>query len=117
MRTISVTTDAQGVTDVDGGIATDLEALRQRVVQAIRFQFGTWFLDSRRGIRRELIQGHETTLGIAAATITQAIRDEGGDEITGIELPVVQLDFDTREFRYSARISTIYGATVVSGGI
>ena len=108
-RTISVTTDANGVPDLDGTIVSDLEALRQRCEQAIRFVFGTWFLASNRGIRRDLIQGHQTTLQIAAATLTDAVREEGGDEITAIDTPIVQLDFETRKMRYQARISTIYG--------
>ena len=107
-RTFSVTVNEDGIADLDGRVVDDLESLRDRVVQAIKFLFGEWFLDTQRGIRRELLQGHQTTLDIAAATITAAIRDEGGAEITAISTPVVQLDHQTRKMTYKADISTIY---------
>ena len=108
-RTLSVSTDADGVTDLDGTIADDLDSLAQRCEQAILHLFGTWFLDTTSGVRRELIQGHATTLTIAAATLTAAVRGEGGDEILSIETPVVRLDDTTRRMVYQARIETIYG--------
>ena len=107
-RTFSVTVNDDGIADLDGQIVDDLQSLRDRVQQAIRLVFGEWFLDTRRGIRRELLQGHQTTLDIAAATITGAIREEGGSEITAISTPVVQLDHQTRRMTYKAEISTIY---------
>ena len=107
-RTFSVTVDENGIADLNGEVADDLESLRQRVVQAIKHTLGEWFLNTSTGIRRELLQGHQTTLDIAAATITAAIRNEGGSEITSISTPVVQLDHDTRKMTYKAEISTIY---------
>ena len=107
-RTFSVTVDENGIADLNGEVADDLESLRQRIVQAIKHTFGEWFLDTNTGIRRELLQGHQTTLDIAAATITTTIRNEGGSEITAISTPVVQLDHETRKMTYKADISTIY---------
>ena len=107
-RTFSVTVDENGIADLNGEVADDLESLRQRVVQAIKHTLGEWFLNTNTGIRRELLQGHQTTLDIAAATITAAIRNEGGAEITAISTPVVQLDHATRKMTYKAEISTVY---------
>ena len=103
-----------GRPDLDGTVVDGIEALRQRVEQAIRFIFGEWFLAADRGLRRELVQGHQTTLDLAAATITGTIREEGGDEVTSVETPVVTLDFQTREMTYSAIVHTIYGVMPLS---
>lgn len=109
-RTISVTTNpATGFPDLDGTVVDDLESLKQRVVQAIKFVFGSWFLNQERGLRYDLIRGHQTSLEIAARTITETIREEGGSEITSIETPIVTLDVATRSMTYHARVQTIYG--------
>ena len=118
MRTIGVTTDANGITDLDGTVVDGLEALRQRVHQALQFFYNTWFLASQRGIRPELVRGHETTVDVAGAAITATIRDEGGDEITGINPPpFVRLNYETRTLTYKATIQTIYGDMEVSEAI
>ena len=83
MRTLSVT-DTDAERDIDGLIIEGLESLRQRVVQAILFQFGDWFADTRRGLPYRRIIGHETTQALAARAITQAIVDEGQEEVTGV---------------------------------
>ena len=115
MRTLSVSIGPDGRHDLDGTVVDGIEALRQRVEQAIRFVFGEWFLAADRGLRRELVQGHQTTLALAAATLTGTIRDEGGDEVTAVETPVVALDFQTREMTYSAVVHTIYGDMPLNG--
>lgn len=109
MRTLSATENANGTIDLDGTIVSDLEALRQRIVQAIKFQHGTWFLNIRRGIDYDLIRGHQTTLEIAAQVLYNAILSEGGDEVIDIQTPVVELDRNTRRMTYQANIKTIYG--------
>ena len=117
-RTLSVTLDeTTGFPDLDGTVVDGLESLKQRVVQAIKFVFGTWFLNSERGLRYDLVRGHQTTLEIAAQTISDAIREEGGSEILNIETPVVTLDRSTRRMRYHAQVQTIYGAMPLSAEV
>ena len=86
--------------DLDNLIVDDLESLRQRVVQRLRFPIGTWQLDTRRGTESTL--GHGITPALAASIISDAIRDEGGAEITSIANVVALLDRGTRTFTYSA---------------
>ena len=111
-RTLGITENEDGVRDLDGTILTDIQALEERIFEVIQFNLGTWFLDIRRGVDRTLIQGHETTLVIAANTITDAILAEGGDEITSIDTPIVQLDFESRRMTYQAIIHTIYSDSI-----
>ena len=67
-----------------------------------------WFLATNRGIPQEEIEGHQTTSGIATARLTQALREEGGDEILALTdaRGVIR---PRRRFVYSVRISTTYG--------
>ena len=94
---------------MDGLVATDIEALRQRLEQAVQFVLGTWFLDTNAGLDRDLIQGHDTTTEIASTVITEAIIDEGGDEVLTVDVELASLDVATRVFRYRALVDTIYG--------
>ena len=98
-----------GPDDLTGAVTDGLEALRQRITQRLRFERGTWIFAPAAGFPP--IIGHETTIPLAQRAITEAIRDEGGDEITSIEDVTVSLDRDTRVFRYAARVVTIYGPT------
>ena len=117
MRTLSATQPAPNQPDdLDFRIVDGLESLRQRVVQAIRFRFGTWFLDNRRGLQYDRIMGHTTTLELATSTITETIRAEGGNEITNIIDVTATLDAETREMSYRAVVQTIYGDTMTLTG-
>ena len=104
MRTLSVTDG-----DLDGKIVEGLEALRQRVVQAIRFRFQTWFADTRRGLPYDQIIGHVATADLAASAVTGAIREEGAEEITGVRETSVTVDHDNRVLMYHATVTTVYG--------
>ena len=110
MRTISVEFRDDDIADIGNGLLDGIESLAERVRERIFFRLAEWFLDTNAGVDYDLIQGHQTTLELAAATITEAIRDEGGAEITAISTPVVQLDRSTRSMTYKAEIDTIYGA-------
>ena len=98
--------------DLDGTIVTGFESLRQRIVQAIRFRLGEWFLRTNRGLPYTDLIGHRTTAGLAAATLTQAIRDEGGAEVEAVTDVRWSLTHP-RRFRYQATVDTIYGPTAV----
>ena len=115
MRTLSATPPAtgEGPDDLDLRVVDQLEALRQRVVQRLRFRAGTWALDTRRGT--DSVLGHGITPELAGAIISRAIRDEGGDEVTDVTDVVVGLDHDTRVATYQARVSSIYGEMRLSG--
>ena len=108
-RTLGVTDPAPGQPpDLDGTVVDGFESLRQRCIQVLYFRLRQWFLATNRGIPQEEIEGHQTTSGIATSRLTQALREEGGDEIlaltdaSGVIRP-------RRRFVYSVKISTVYG--------
>ena len=111
MRTISATdsTSPDGATiiDLDGRVVDGLESLRQRIAQRLRFPRGTWFLDGNAGT--DSVLGHQITAPLAGTVMTGAIREEGGDEVVAVEDVRVDLDHDTRELSYSARVVSVYG--------
>ena len=103
-----------GTADIDGQILTDEAALAERIRERLLLYRGTWFLDTRSGLRRELLRGHQTSPEIAAAEITAQIRLEGGDEIIDIGQPEVRFDPASRTLFYAVALTTIYGAMTVS---
>ena len=116
MRTLSATrTDPNQPDDLDFNVVDGIRSLEQRTAQAIRFRFGTWFLDNRRGLQYDQIMGHTTTLDLATSTLTETIRAEGADEITNITDVTATLDAETRIMSYSAVVQTIYGDMTLTG--
>ena len=110
MKTLSVTPiNPEGPDDLNNILADGIVSLSQRVGQAIKFRFGTWFVNTQRGVPYDRIMGHQTTLGLATATITATIREEGGAEVLDVLNVVSSLDPDTRYYSYSAQVTTIYG--------
>lgn len=110
MRTISVAAQGPGETDdLDGAIVEGIEALRQRIVQAIRFRVRTWFLARNRGLDYDLLIGHRITPEIAAATLNNVVREEGGSEVLGLRDNRFSLDRPNRIFSYYVVVDTIYG--------
>ena len=82
-RTVSVAFDsATGIYDLDGSVVSELEALRQRVREAVYLRFGEWMLERSAGLDRDLIIGHNINLALAAAAINEAIRTEGGRRLS-----------------------------------
>ena len=113
MRTLSATqqTDDSPM-DLDNQVVDGIESLRQRTDQRLKFRIGEWDLDRRRGT--ESVLGHEYTPDLAASVLTAAIRDEGGDEVTGVE---VEIDYNrtSRILFYSAQVASIYGPMTITG--
>lgn len=109
-RTVSVAFDsATGSYDLDGTVVSQLEALRQRVREAVYLRFGEWILARSAGLDRDLIIGHNINLALAAAAINEVIREEGGDEITGIHDVQYSVTRVSRTFNYSSRVTSIWG--------
>ena len=117
MRTISVSPVPGAVEndpeDLDGRIVDGIESLRQRIVQAIRFYFGTWFLNRNQGLDYTLLIGHGTSPGIAANALNFVIRNEGGAEVLALENLRYSLD-KQRVFRYYVLVQTVYGPMPIS---
>ena len=104
-----------GPHDLTNTILGDLDALRQRIAQRLRFPRGTWQLDPTLGT--DSILGHQTALPLVKVILADAIRDEGGSEVTGVPTITTTLDHDTRVMRYQATIPTIYGDTRLAGRV
>ena len=116
-RTISVTQPSPDRTDdLDGAVVDGIEALRQRIVEAIRFRFGTWFLQRNTGLDYGLLIGHRITADLAASTLNAVIRTEGGDEVTRLDNVIYSLDRPQRDFYYSVLVQTVYGPMQIEEG-
>ena len=117
MRSLSVTptdsNDPGGPADLDGTVVDDLESLRQRVDQRLRFPLSTWALDLSLGTPSVL--GHQVTDALAVRVIVDAVREEGGDEVLDVVDVVVNLNHDTRVLRYSMRVVSVYGEFTTAG--
>ena len=108
-RTLAVSDRAPGrPSDFVGAVVDGLESLRQRILQRLLFWEGTWFLDIRQGIDYDLILG-QPDVRLAAVVITEAIRDEGGDEVIEVTQVRAELERGTRVLLYSCVVKTIYG--------
>ena len=114
-RTVSVAFDsATGIYDLDGSVVSQLEALRQRVREAVYLRFGEWMLERSAGLDRDLIIGHNINLALAAAAINEAIRTEGGAEIIALHDVQYSVTRVSRTFNYSVRVESIWGDMVFS---
>ena len=117
-RTVGVTYDpARDLYDLDGTVPDALEALRQRILQAIWLQVGEWFLNRNRGLDRSLIIGHQINAALAAQALNETIRTEGGAEITGLRDTSFEVERATRTLRYRVVADTIYGELRMEGGL
>lgn len=103
------------VWDLDGSIPTELEALRQRIRQAIWLRLGEWYLNRRRGLNRDLIIGHQINAELAAQALNDVIRTEGGAEVTGLRDTFYEVDRAERRLRYRVVVDTIYGEMAMEG--
>ena len=114
-RTVSVTEQQTTTTDdLDGAIVDGIESLRQRIVQAIRFRYQTWFLAHNSGLDYNLLIGHMIRPELAAATLSGVIREEGGAEVLALENVHYSLHRPDRIFSYSVLVQTIYGPLEIS---
>lgn len=109
MRTLNITNDdLQLNTQGNLGVATDLEGLRQKIVQKLRFFRGDWFLNSQEGIPYyQNILVKPSDAGFVTSILNNAITEEV--EVTGLGAVTSSLDPVTREFFYSVQVQTIFG--------
>lgn len=115
-RTVGVVYDAgRDVWDLDGTVPDALEALRQRILQALWLRFGEWFLRRRAGLDRDLIIGHQINASLAAQALNDVIRTEGGAEVTGLRDTSVEVDRPSRTLRWRVVVDTIYGEMRMEG--
>ena len=114
--TISVSPNQDNNPDLDGGLATGIESLRQRIEQALLHRFGTWFLRRDRGLNYNLLLGHQGT-GLASTLILATVREEGGSEILAIDELTFDHDRYNRIFQFFLQLDTIYGTLSISQNI
>ena len=111
-RTLSVSNDPP---DLDGRVADGLEALRQRIDQRLRFPRGTWPIDLEAGTDRVL--GHRSAPRLAVTVITDAVIDEGGDEVQAVRAVDIKLDHESRQLTFTAAVDSIYGTFTATGSV
>lgn len=78
-------------------------------MQALWLIAGEWFLNTRRGLNRGLVLGHQINLELARETLDEVIRTEGGDEIISLENSTVTIDRGRRRLNYSVEIISVWG--------
>ena len=118
MRTVGVVYDAaRDSYDLDGTVPDALEALRQRIQQALFLQAGEWFIRRRAGLDRSLILGHRINAALAAQALNEVVRREGGAEITGLRDTFFDVERSTRTLRYRVVADTIYGELRMEGSL
>lgn len=114
MKTLSLQ-DGDLHIDSSGNIASasDLEALRQQIVEYLKSIRGDWALDLTHGLpymEEVLIVG--VTEGELRQVFDSAIRKF--DKVTGITNSASHVDVIQRKYSYIASIYTIYGKTEVA---
>jgi len=92
----------------DLAMAEDLEDIRQRVIEALRFGAGEWYLDKNAGVsylRDVFVRPVE--VGAVTTILTDAIRAvDGVESVSGVQ---VELDTEARTMSYSATVHTDLG--------
>lgn len=102
------------VQDINPRIIDGLESARQRVVLALQFWFGQWFLNTSRGTPyTPEVLGHQFDPSLARRAITETIL--GVQDVTGVRDIDLTFDARARTLRYSATVDTIYGPTTIAG--
>lgn len=95
--------------DASGNIVLleDQEALGYKLTQRLRMFYGEWFLATDRGVPYfENVFGANKNSDIVASIFTNEILKE--DQVRSIDSVSYILDSVTREFTYSALLTTIY---------
>ena len=89
-------------------VVTEIEDVRQRVVERLRWFLGEWFLQVRDGVpyRTRVFTG-ATSVGLASAVITEQILSERG--VTAVLDVFTDINFTSRRMTYSAKVVTNFG--------
>ena len=89
-------------------VVTEIEDVRQRVVERLRWSLGEWFLQAQDGVpyRTRVFTG-ATSIGLASAVITEQILLERG--VTAVLDVFTDINFTSRRMTYSAKVMTDFG--------
>ena len=94
--------------DIDFQVVDGVEAVRQRVIQALRFHKAEWFLNSSLGVPYfENVFGYPLDTALASQVIIAFIRRV--PEVTDVDVESVRFEPSTRTLFFKARVSTIFG--------
>ena len=109
MRTISAVDDLpQGFAVVDG-----VEAVRQRVLQHLRFTLGEWFLAPDQGIPYfEGLFADNASVELAAQLISAEVLTV--QNVTSVEVVRATLDPSTRRLKVELRVGTADGDLTIT---
>ena len=95
-------------------VASDLEDVRQRVVERLRFHSGQWYLDTQGGVPyRQEIFTRPVSAGLAAALITDQISQVAGVE--AVRDVVATINASERRLTYRATVNTPFGEMQING--
>ena len=90
-------------------VAANIEDIRQRVVEHLRWELGEWFVKAREGVPyQNRVFGTSTSVGLAASVITEEILKERG-VVSVIDVEAF-INFETRRMTYRAHVVTDSGS-------
>lgn len=115
MLTIAVNESNDIYVDARGNLAmaSDLEALRQKIKQRLKLFLSEWFLDTTRGVPYfQNILGEDINQSLAAQILTTEILKE--PDVITVENVSFGLNDFTRNFTYAANVQTTFGALEVT---
>lgn len=115
MFTLAVDENNDLYLDARGNIASvsNLEALRQKIRQRLKLFLSEWFLDTTRGVPYfQNILGEDINQSLAAQILTTEILKEPA--VTQVKNVNFGLNDNTRQFKYSAQVDSLYGQSEVS---
>ena len=111
-RTISAVDDLTA----DFAVIDGVEAVRQRVIQHLRFTLGEWFLAPDEGVPYfEGLFADHTGVDLAARLISAEV--QGVEDVTSVEVMEAVVDPATRKLRVEFRVGTAYGDVTVAEDI
>ena len=94
-------------------VVDELEDLRQRLIQKLRWELGEWFVATSRGVPyRNRIFSRSISVGLAASILTDQIRSERG--VTNVLDVEAVINFQTRRMTYRARVVSDFGDFVLN---
>ncbi|MDE2848196.1 MAG: hypothetical protein OXO51_15955 [Gemmatimonadota bacterium] len=96
----------------DLAVVEGLEDIRQRVLEALRFGAGEWYLNRHAGVSYLTdVFVRPALVGVVSTILTDAIRAvEGVESVSGVQ---IELDTQARKMSYSATVHTAAGDVTV----
>ena len=102
--------------DWNGGIATGLDSVIQRVVQKLRYFYGTFYRDTTRGTRYfPSVLGEDATPELAQTALKTSVEEVA--DVLSAEVEIVRLDVMPRQLYVIVRGESTEGSFTIEGDV